>query len=59
MTVAVLIIQWYKTVVLFVNFGILPYICGFHTAVLYQIQQLYTVEHNTLNGNNKVCIKVY
>jgi hypothetical protein len=27
------------------------YICGFHTAVLYQIQELYTVQHNTLNVN--------
>jgi hypothetical protein len=27
------------------------YICGFHTAVLYEIQELYTVQHNTLNVN--------
>jgi hypothetical protein len=27
------------------------YVCGFHTAVLYQIQQLCTVQHNTLNVN--------
>jgi hypothetical protein len=27
------------------------YICSFHTAVLYQIQELYTVQHNTLNVN--------
>jgi hypothetical protein len=27
------------------------YICGLHIAVLYQIQQLYTVQHNTLNVN--------
>jgi hypothetical protein len=27
------------------------YICGSHTAVLYQIEQLYSVQHNTLNVN--------